>query len=272
MRQNRFFRPTLVFFLFSALFFVCPVLASQQPNRPASVDPEAAYIERHRVWVLARNNREVVWYASGAKKSEGNLDSATRTGMWNFWYENGKIKGAGAFSANLRTGPWKLYYESGALNSEGEYRNNAREGRWTFYYATGVKEKEGEFHLGQKSGAWTSFYLNGQVFYTGRYTEGVADGQWEYFFENGRLHQRGTFDHDIRVGSWTICVFSDSPCNTEVFNRTNIPRPSGLPSADEAQSARRHDPLNPAGTLDSMDNNDSIPDDVPPSARRNVWE
>ena len=95
-----------------ALFFsiiLTGTLAANQ-NRPTGLPEGARYVAAHRVWVQESASHQIVWYADGTKKSEGDLKQGQRDGAWVFFHANGNKRAEGSYTAGRMTGPWKLYY------------------------------------------------------------------------------------------------------------------------------------------------------------------
>jgi len=255
-------------FTISAVFFLLTVYSihsTAQPPRPSAVDARASYVEAHRVWLLERDGKQIVWFENGIKKSEGGMVQGKRSGDWNFWYENGKPKGSGPYTAGAKNGIWKYFFETGALEAQGLYRDDRREGAWNFFYPNGTKRLEGSYTGGLRQGVWINYYETGRVFFKGEYRDGLASGAWEYYFQNGQLNQKGEYQNETRVGAWTVCIFPSSPCQTENFGPVNVPRESGVPLVSDP-TPRVNNTRNPGQLLDSMEQ-DSVPEDVPPSVR-----
>ncbi|MBL8020195.1 MAG: toxin-antitoxin system YwqK family antitoxin [Leptospirales bacterium] len=235
---------------------------------PPGVNSAAKFNERGKVWVLENGGTQTVWYATGAKKSEGGFRSGHRTGSWKYYYETGAIKGEGEYSGNLKQGIWKLYHKNGKVESTGAFRNDARTGTWVFFDTDGKKSGEGEYRAGMKEGPWVFYYGSGQVSSKGSYRAGEANGFWEYFFQRGQPFQSGNFQSDVRIGTWNVCVGPAGPCGKEVYNSgltSGAPRVSGLNPAQLPSQDIKAGRNNPGAFLDSMEG--EVPDKVPSSLK-----
>ncbi|EHQ06924.1 toxin-antitoxin system YwqK family antitoxin [Leptonema illini] len=226
-----------------ALFFsiiLTGTLAANQ-NRPTGLPEGARYVAAHRVWVQESASHQIVWYADGTKKSEGDLKQGQRDGAWVFFHANGNKRAEGSYTAGRMTGPWKLYYKSGKLQSEGEYRNGSKQGPWTVYFESGRKKSDGTYAGGLKNGPWTEYYESGAVFFKGIYVADLAHGQWIYYFQNGAFYQGGTYSEDVRTGIWKVCIAPGGPCGEEIMRQNEPPRVSGLPKEQSTPAGK--DPM-----------------------------
>lgn len=112
---------------------------------------------------------QTVFYDSGTKMSEGEIQHSQKTGEWTTWHENGNIESVGYYDEGKMDGLWQWYDESGILTSAGMYDNDMENGTWMDYYPDGVVSDSGSYQLGLKEGLWKHFHETGDLMYSVNY-------------------------------------------------------------------------------------------------------
>jgi len=112
---------------------------------------------------------QTVFYDSGTKMSEGEIQHSQKTGEWTTWHENGNIQSVGYYLEGKKDSLWKWYDESGILTSAGMYDNDMENGTWMDYYPDGVVSDSGSYQLGLKEGLWKHFHETGDLMYSVNY-------------------------------------------------------------------------------------------------------
>jgi antitoxin component YwqK of YwqJK toxin-antitoxin module len=112
---------------------------------------------------------QTVFYDSGTKMSEGEIQHSQKTGEWTTWHENGNIQSVGYYLEGKKDSLWKWYDESGILTSAGMYDNDLENGTWMDYYPDGVVSDSGSYQQGLKEGLWKHFHETGDLMYSVNY-------------------------------------------------------------------------------------------------------
>lgn len=142
-------------------------------------------------------------YASGAKRSSGEVTQGRENGFWQTWWENGNTQSTGFYIDGIQDSIWTYYNEEGKLIRKGSFRGGVQEGLWTEYYPNGQVSTSGKYVHGRQTGSWPSFYESGKPQANLSFYLDQIDGPTELFYENGKIQSKGTYKRGVVTGTWT---------------------------------------------------------------------
>jgi len=94
--------------------------------------------------------KEIHYYPSGQKKSEGGYKNKKRNGLWTYWYENGNKWSEGIYADGLEEGTRSVWYENGKKHHEGNYLHGKEIGIWNFWDENGKLLKQIDYSTKSK--------------------------------------------------------------------------------------------------------------------------
>lgn len=140
-----------------------------------------------------------LYYESGKKSSEGEMQKDRETGTWTYWYENGNMKSTGNYRTGLRDSLWQYFDEQGGLTSSGMYLDGAENGTWKTYYPNGVLSDSGVYQEGLKEGLWKSNYEDGRLKTSIKYKAGKMHGEKTLFSPSGTIVRVQHFENGTLI-------------------------------------------------------------------------
>ncbi len=150
------------------------------------------------------NGLKTFYYESGAKMSEGEMNSGKEEGKWSYWQEDGTLQAIGFYHQGVEEGAWQWFDENAQLIREGNYTNGLPHGGWVNYYPSGMVSDSAQYVEGRMHGSWMSYYENGGISQQGTYARDQPDGAWTYFFDNGNLQSQGKYEEGRMIGKWNF--------------------------------------------------------------------
>jgi len=115
---------------------------------------------------------KTLYYDSGVKMSQGEIQKGMEAGLWITWHENGNMKSMGYYKGGEKDSLWQWYDESGILSGSGTYRDGVENGPWMNYYPDGKISDSGAYLNGLKEGPWNYYSENGSLKYSINYKAG----------------------------------------------------------------------------------------------------
>lgn len=95
-------------------------------------------------------------------------------GWWVGYFASGAKRCEGEFVDGLKVGQWTYYYPNGEVSEQGAYETGERQGNWVEYGSRGVKRAEGIYVAGKRFGEWREWICDGVFNGVTRYKEGQA--------------------------------------------------------------------------------------------------
>ncbi|MEN8227646.1 MAG: toxin-antitoxin system YwqK family antitoxin [Bacteroidota bacterium] len=140
-----------------------------------------------------------LYYESGEKMSEGEMQKGRETGKWVCWHENGNLKSIGYYSDGQPDSIWHWYDESGISTSTGRYRHGVENGTWMYYYHDGVVSDSGAYQDGLKEGLWKYYHEIGQLKSAVIYKADKMNGEKILWSASGNIVKVEHFENGVLI-------------------------------------------------------------------------
>ena len=142
-----------------------------------------------------------LYYDSGEKMSEGEMQKGQENGEWTQWHENGNIKSVGYYTNGLQDSLWQWYDESGVQTCSGTFLLGKENGNWMHYFPNGLVSDFGAYRNGTMEGLWKYFYEIGSLKSTVNYKAGEMHGKRILFSPTGKVAREQYFENGVESDS-----------------------------------------------------------------------
>ena len=142
-----------------------------------------------------------LYYDSGEKMSEGEMQKGQKNGEWTQWHENGNIKSVGYYTNGLQDSLWQWYDESGVQTCRGTFLLGKENGSWMNYFPNGLVSDFGDYRNGTMEGIWKYYYEMGSLKSTVNYKAGEMHGKRILFSPTGKVAREQYFENGVESDS-----------------------------------------------------------------------